>query len=87
MMQVKEHRREQLDLHISTNAIPMHDKSVINQILLEAYYLSDVGLIIVDILARTFGGHNENSTQDMNHFINNCDMLKSNERSVIIVHH
>ena len=77
----------QLDLHISTNAIPMHDKTVIDQILREAHLLSDVTLIIIDTLARTFGGHNENSTQDMNHFITNCDMLKSNERSVMIVHH
>ena len=78
---------EQLDLHISANAIPMHDKVAIDQILKEIYYLSDVGLIIIDTLARTFGGYNENSTQDMNHFITNCDMLKSNKRSVMIVHH
>ena len=77
----------QLDLHISTNAIPMHDKGAIGQILREAYLLSDVTLVVIDTLARTFGGHNENSTQDMNHFITNCDVLKSNERSVIIVHH
>ena len=77
----------QLDLHISTNAVPMHDNGTIDQILREAHLLSDVTLIIIDTLARTFGGHNENSTQDMNHFITNCDMLKNNERSVMIVHH
>ena len=77
----------QLDLHISTNAVPMHDDGTIDQILREAHLLSDVTLIIIDTLARTFGGHNENSTQDMNHFISNCDVLKSNERSVMIVHH
>ena len=77
----------QLNLHISANAIPMHDKVAIDQILQEFYDLSNVGLIIIDTLARTFGGYNENSTQDVNHFITNCDMLKSNKRSVMIVHH
>ena len=45
------------------------------------------GLLVIDTLARSLWGDNENSTQDMNHFISNCDLLKSEDRSVMIVHH
>ena len=38
-------------------------------------------------LERSFGGHYENSTQDMKHFICDCNLLKSEDLSVMIVHH
>ncbi len=48
----------------------------------------DIGMIIVDTLARNFGGGNENSTEDMNAFIERIDDLKDTFKSCIsIVHH
>ena len=47
-------------------------------------------LIVVDTLARCFGGRDENSTQDMNKFVSNCDMLKQELLpgcALLIVHH
>ena len=76
-----------LDLHISSQSIAMHNDMEVLNIVTEAEKLEDVELIIIDTLARSFGGHNENSTQDMNHFINNCDELKGENRSVMVVHH
>ena len=48
----------------------------------------DIGLIVVDTLARNFGGGNENSTEDMNAFIERIDDLKDTFKStILIVHH
>ena len=48
----------------------------------------DIGMIIVYTLARNFGGGNENSTEDMNAFIERIDDLKDTFKSCIsIVHH
>ncbi len=45
-------------------------------------------LIIIDTLARNFGGGDENSTQDMNIFIQHVDALKDRYKAtVLIVHH
>jgi len=45
-------------------------------------------MIIVDTLARNFGGGNENSTEDMNAFIERIDDLKDTYKSCMaIVHH
>lgn len=76
-----------LDLHISKQKLPMHDNNAVRDVLDEANLIGNVRLIIIDTLARSFGGHNENSTQDMNHFISNCDKLKTEHRSIMIVHH
>ena len=79
--------KSDLEIHISRRAIAMHDDAEIHAVVAEANHLKDVRLIVIDTLARSFSGYNENSTQDMNHFITNCDLLKSEERSVMIVHH
>ncbi len=49
----------------------------------------DIGLIVIDTLARNFGGSaNENSTEDMNAFIERVDDLKDTFKStILIVHH
>jgi KaiC/GvpD/RAD55 family RecA-like ATPase len=45
-------------------------------------------LIVIDTLARNFGGGNENATQDMNQFITNLDRLKAEFGcTVLVVHH
>jgi hypothetical protein len=48
----------------------------------------DVGLIVVDTLARTMVGGNENSTEDMSQLIANGDMLRDAfKANVLWVHH
>ena len=49
----------------------------------------DLSLIVIDTLARNFGGGDENSTQDMNKFIAAVDRMRSLYKgcTVIIVHH
>jgi len=56
------------------------------------YYAADTrckfGLVVIDTLARCFGGGDENSTEQMNTFVAACDRLKENTgATVLIVHH
>ncbi len=46
------------------------------------------GLIVLDTLARCFGGGDENSTQDMSRFVAACDLLRRYYGcTILIVHH
>ena len=50
--------------------------------------VKNIKLIVVDTLARSFGGGNENAPQDMGEFINSCDELMHEfGATVLIVHH
>jgi AAA domain len=45
-------------------------------------------LVIVDTLARNFGGGDENATKDMNAFVQNCDLLRRHTKTtVLVIHH
>jgi hypothetical protein len=45
-------------------------------------------LVVIDTLARNFGGGNENATQDMNRFVTNLDRIKAEFGcTVLVVHH
>lgn len=45
-------------------------------------------LLVIDTLARNFGGGNENATQDMNRFITSLDRIKAELGcTVLVVHH
>ena len=45
-------------------------------------------LIVLDTLARTFGGGDENSTQDMSRFVSACDALRRRFGcTILVVHH
>ncbi len=47
-----------------------------------------VRLVVIDTLARCFGDKDENSTRDMNSFMNRCDVVKETfDCSVLVVHH
>ena len=47
-----------------------------------------IGCIVLDTLARTFGGGDENSTSDMNKYIQRIDELKEEfNATILIVHH
>lgn len=65
-------------------------KADLNQLIvaIEAFAHLDIGLIIIDTLARAFIGGDENSTQDMGAFITNCDRIKEKlDIMVMAVHH
>jgi len=48
----------------------------------------DPSLIVLDTLARCFGGGDENSTQDMSNFVTACDAIRHRYHcSVLVVHH
>lgn len=49
-------------------------------------FIGDVGLIIIDTLARNFGAGDENKTQDMNAFVKGVSRL-ARDAMVLIVHH
>lgn len=47
-----------------------------------------VRLIILDTLARCFGGSDENAAKDMGAFIQGCDVIKAaTEATVLVIHH
>ena len=47
------------------------------------------GLVVVDTLARNFGGLNENDTQDMSVFLSNLEAIQRNlnDTTIMLVHH
>lgn len=49
-------------------------------------FIGDVGLVIIDTLARNFGTGDENKTQDMNAFVKGVSRL-AKDAMVLIVHH
>ncbi|MBX9265093.1 helicase RepA family protein, partial [Klebsiella pneumoniae] len=47
-----------------------------------------VQLIVIDTLARCFGGNDENDAKDMGAFIEGCDTIKRETgATVLVVHH
>ncbi len=65
-----------------------HVKSVIDSVNGIAENHGPPGLIVIDTLARNFGGEDENSTQAMNEFVTGCDSLRSTyNATVLVVHH
>jgi hypothetical protein len=62
--------------------------NLINHIHQVADEFGDIGCLYVDTLARNFGAGNENSTEDMNRFIERVDHLKSEFSCCIaLIHH
>jgi hypothetical protein len=55
---------------------------------LDDYQGLDIGLIVVDTLARAFVGGDENATKDMNVFVANCDRIRSRFNCLVMaIHH
>ena len=80
--------RQGLALHCSKYGLNFRDPAVIDAIKAELRACESVKLIIIDTLARSFGGGNENAAQDMGQFIDACDALKFEfGAAVLIVHH
>ena len=80
--------RETAPLHFSKQGLNFRDPASVNAIRDDLRKVKDVKLIIVDTLARSFGGGNENAPQDMGEFINGCDdLMHEFGAAVAIVHH
>ena len=80
--------RQRLGLHCSKYGLNFRDPATIDGIKAELRACESVKLIVIDTLARTFGGGNENAAQDMGQFIDACDALKFEfGAAVLIVHH
>ena len=79
-------------LFVSDRGVRFLDDKDHNSLIDHIYTLeeqfNDIGCIFVDTLARNFGGGNENSTEDMNKFIEKVDILKQEFNCCIaLIHH
>ena len=80
--------RQSLGLHCSKYGLNFREPATIDGIKTELRACEGVKLIIIDTLARSFGGGDENSARDMGQFIEACDQLKFEfGATVLIVHH
>lgn len=79
-------------IHVSTTAAPLTEWEAVKQVMrgikakVDQYGVP--ALIVVDTLARNFGGLDENSNKDMGLFVQHMDRLKYElQTTVLIVHH
>ena len=80
--------RETAPLHFSKQGVNFRDPSTISAMRDDLRKVKDVKLIIIDTLARSFGGGNENASQDMGEFIQACDdLMHEFGATLLIVHH
>jgi hypothetical protein len=70
-------------------AVNIRDKAEVDALIEETRETLQPALVIIDTLARTFGGGDENSNVDMGEFIMQCDRIKSafDGATVMIIHH
>ena len=80
--------RGTMPLHFSRYGLNFRDPATLEAIKAELRACRDIKLIIIDTLARSFGGGNENAAQDMGQFIQACDdIMHEFGATVLIVHH
>ena len=91
---VNETKLKDSKLHYSERGVQILDNLDAEMMRNEALALQDTykerpTLIVIDTLARNFGPGNENSTEDMNRFVANCDRYIREEFrcAVMLVHH
>ena len=66
----------------------MMDIATVNRVLEHATDIDNLGVIVVDTLARALHGGDENSSQDLGTLINHCTHLyRETGASVLLVHH
>lgn len=87
----QEHRANKADTDqfvLLPQAVNLIDAHVADT-LIEAIstHLGGVGFIIIDTVARNFGGGDENSTRDMNAYVSVCQKLVDKGCNVLHVHH
>lgn len=83
---------EEAPLYVSRHGIGLRDQHQLEFIIAELDKLKAIGskpdLIIIDTLARNFGGGDENSTKDMSEFVAAVDeLINRYDTAVLIVHH
>jgi len=85
---------KQSKFHFSTRGAQLlnDDESLLlrDEILtLQDHYNEPPSLVVIDTLARNFGPGNENSTEDMNRFVNSIDRYLREEfgAAILLVHH
>ncbi len=79
---------DQLPFYISNQPINMRDQELVKAIINEFKPLGQFQAVIIDTLARNFGGGNENAPSDMGEFIMACDeIINALDCSVVVVHH
>jgi archaellum biogenesis ATPase FlaH len=66
----------------------LHGEDDIMDVIEAAAALKDVSMIVVDTLAVTFGGGDENSSEDMSRYVSNMKRIKAETgAAVLMVHH
>ena len=80
--------RSTTNLHFSRQGLNFRDPNSVEAIKADLRVAGDVKLIVIDTLARAFGGGNENAPQDMGEFIQGCDdLMHEFGATILIVHH
>jgi RecA-family ATPase len=77
------------NVHFITSPVNFLDPAMITALIEAARKLPELPvLVVIDTLARSFGGGDENSTKDMNFFIAEVDRLRESLGcAVLVVHH
>lgn len=85
---VQEHGSTE-NFHLVPQAVAMPDPAQLDELIAVISELpSPPALIVLDTLARTFGGGDENAQKDMNAYVSAVDRLKeATGASVLVVHH
>jgi RecA-family ATPase len=83
------HGMELVNMHVITNPVNFLDQVIVSALIEASRELPELPvLVVVDTLARSFGGGDENSTKDMNRFIAEVDRLRDTLGcAVLVVHH
>jgi hypothetical protein len=73
---------------VSVNMDLLQGEADILDVIAAARSLPDIAMIVVDTLAVTFGGGNENAPEDMGRYVSNMKRIRAEtEAAVFIVHH
>ena len=79
-------------IYVSTTAVPLTEDEAVQTVISEIKKMialhGNPALIVVDTLARNFGGLNENDNKDMGIFVQHLDRLKFElDTTILVVHH
>lgn len=86
----KHHNLEKLsDFYLIPSTVLLNkETSMLDELVACLIDIKDIKLIVIDTLARSIGGCDENSSADMGAFIKNCDDLRKEIGAhVMVIHH
>ncbi len=87
---IRQHNLDQLsNIFVIPKTVFLNkDQSECEKLLAKLNEVNDLKLLVIDTLARSMGGGDENSSIDMGAFISQCDQIRLNTNAhVMIVHH